>query len=182
MDFKDIQELIKLINRSNLTDFKMKDGEFELSIRTNKYQKQKPAVSPQPTAGTPQAAPIIQMPPVQQPYTPVPPQPAPAPAKPQAEAPKAEAPAAAEKGGDSNYLEVRSPIVGTFYRSSSPEKPPYAKVGDTIEVGQVVCIVEAMKLFNEIESEISGKVVKVLVEDAQPVEYDQVLFLVDPKG
>ena len=77
-------------------------------------------------------------------------------------------------------MEIRSPIVGTFYRSSSPEKPPYAKVGDTIEVGQVVCIVEAMKLFNEIESEIAGKVVKVMVEDAQPVEYDQVLFLIEP--
>ena len=95
-----------------------------------------------------------------------------------------EVPSYSSKSGKdvSQYLEIKSPIVGTFYRSSSPEKPPYVKVGDTIEVGQVVCIVEAMKLFNEIESEISGKVVKTMVEDAQPVEYDQVLFLIDPEG
>ncbi|MCI4648177.1 acetyl-CoA carboxylase biotin carboxyl carrier protein [Phaeodactylibacter sp.] len=188
MTFKDIQELVKLINKSNLTEFKMKDGEFELSIRTNKHQKAKPkdqasGTVPAPSAPQP-TAPIIQMsPPVQQPY-PQAPQPAPAPPapKPQAEPAQSEAPASEAKAEDSNYLEVRSPIVGTFYRSSSPEKPPYVKVGDAIEVGQVVCIVEAMKLFNEIESEIAGKIVKVMVEDAQPVEYDQVLFLVDPKG
>lgn len=188
MTFKDIQELVKLINKSNLTEFKMKDGEFKLSIRTNKHQKGKQkqqgqGTSPAPSAPQP-AAPIIQMsPPVQQPY-PQAPQPATAQpvAEPQSEAAKPEASANENKEDDSNYLEVRSPIVGTFYRSSSPEKPPYVKVGDTIEVGQVVCIVEAMKLFNEIESEIAGKVVKVIVEDAQPVEYDQALFLVDPKG
>ena len=89
---------------------------------------------------------------------------------------EAEAPAA------SNLLEVKSPIVGTFYRSPGPDKPVFVSVGDTIDVGSVVCIVEAMKLFNEIESEVAGKIVKVLVEDASPVEYDQVLFLVDPKG
>ncbi len=185
MTFKDIQELVKLINKSNLTEFKMKDGEFELSIRTNKHQKQKQAPQGTPPAqSAPQTAPIIQMPPpVQQPYTPAP-QPASAPpaAKPQAEPAPKESPAQESKDEESKYLEIRSPIVGTFYRSSSPEKPPYIKVGDTVEVGQVVCIVEAMKLFNEIESEITGKVVKVMVEDAQPVEYDQALFLVDPKG
>jgi acetyl-CoA carboxylase biotin carboxyl carrier protein len=102
------------------------------------------------------------------------PQPAPAaPAAPAAEPAKEE---------NTNYIEVKSPIVGTFYRSPSPEKPPYIKVGDSIEVGSVVCIVEAMKLFNEIESEISGKVVKILIEDSSPVEYDQPLFLVDPNG
>ena len=79
-----------------------------------------------------------------------------------------------------NLLEVKSPMVGTFYRSPAPDKGPYIKVGDQIEVGSVVCIVEAMKLFNEIESEVSGKIVKVMVEDASPVEYDQVLFLVEP--
>jgi acetyl-CoA carboxylase biotin carboxyl carrier protein len=78
-----------------------------------------------------------------------------------------------------DYLEIRSPMVGTFYRSSSPEKPPYIKVGDSIQQGSVVCIIEAMKLFNEIESEITGRIVKVAVEDATPVEYDQVLFLVE---
>ena len=81
-----------------------------------------------------------------------------------------------------NYIAVKSPIVGTFYRSASPDKPPYIKIGDSINVGDVVCIVEAMKLFNEIESEVSGKVVKVMIEDATPVEYDQVLYLIDPKG
>lgn len=81
-----------------------------------------------------------------------------------------------------NLIEIRSPIVGTFYRSASPEKGPYVKPGDKIEVGTVVCIVEAMKLFNEIESEVAGRLVKVVVEDASPVEYDQLLFLIDPNG
>jgi acetyl-CoA carboxylase biotin carboxyl carrier protein len=186
MTFKELQELLKLINKSNLTEFKMKDGEFELSIRTNKHQKQRgkqEAAIQQAASNVPQTAPIIQMPPVQQPYSPPPQQPAPAPQpakaapEPAHDAPQQES---ASKEESSKYLEVRSPIVGTFYRSSSPEKPPYVKVGDTIEVGQVVCIVEAMKLFNEIESELAGKVVKVMVEDAQPVEYDQVLFLIEP--
>lgn len=186
MTFKELQELLKLINKSNLTEFKMKDGEFELSIRTNKHQKQKgkpESAVHQPVGNVPQTAPIIQMPPVQQPYSPPAPQPpsTPQPAKPAPEPTQESAQGdSAPKEDVSQYLEVRSPIVGTFYRSSSPEKPPYVKVGDTIEVGQVVCIVEAMKLFNEIESEIAGKVVKVVVEDAQPVEYDQVLFLIEP--
>ena len=111
---------------------------------------------------------------------------APAPAAPAAApAPATEAAAPAEKlAADANagLIEVKSPIVGTFYRSAGPDKPAFAKIGDTIQVGQVICIVEAMKLFNEIESEVSGKVVKVLVEDASPVEYDQPLFLLDPKG
>ena len=175
MTVKEIQELIKLINKSNLSEFKLKEGEFELTIRTSEYQKNKHQ-APQ-AVGSP--TPIIPIPPVQQSF--IPPAQAPAaqaaPEKPAVEE-KTEKPAASS----SDLLEIRSPIVGTFYRSSSPEKPPYIKVGDTVEAGQVVCIVEAMKLFNEIESEISGKVVKVVTEDAQPVEYDQVLFLVDPKG
>ena len=175
MTFKEIQELLKLINKSNLTEFKLKDGEFELTVRTNKYPKNKakvPAVAPQQPA-------VIPMPSVQQTYIP-PAAPAPATAAEKAEAPKEESAPKAEES--KQYLEIRSPIVGTFYRSQSPEKPPYVKVGDKVEVNAVVCIVEAMKLFNEIESEISGKIVKVMVEDATPVEYDQVLFLVDPNG
>ena len=168
----------KLINRSNLTEFKLKQGELELIIRTNKYEKGKSAA---PAA--PAQQPNILVPPVQSAYIPPTPTAAPPPAAPKAEPvaekPKEEKPAAADT---SSYVEIKSPIVGTFYRSSSPEKAAYVKVGDTIEVGSVVCIVEAMKLFNEIESEVSGKIVKVLVEDAQPVEYDQPLFLVDPKG
>ncbi len=174
MNFKEIQELIKLINKMNLTEFKMKDGDFELSVRTEKYNKTKTTqvVTPQQQI-VPVAAPAVPAP-AAPPTPPTPSEPAPAPAK---ESAKAEsAPASA----DGNYLEVKSPIVGTFYRSQSPEKPAYVKVGDTIEKGQVVCIVEAMKLFNEIESEVAGKIVKVMTEDAQPVEYDQVLFLVDP--
>ncbi len=184
MNFKEIQDLVKLINKSDLTEFKMKDGEFELSIRTNKYEKlkqQKQAASSQ--AAPMQQQPIIQVPPVQQPYAPASaPAPAPPPNPEPEPAVEAKTAQTEETEDTKKYAEIRSPIVGTFYRSSSPEKPPYAKVGDDVEVGQVVCIVEAMKLFNEIESEISGKIVKVIVEDAQPVEYDQVLFLVDPNG
>ena len=182
MTFKEIQELVRLINKSSLTEFKMKNGEFELSIRTNKYEKLKRQQQQAASQGQApaQQAPIIQMPPVPPSY--------PAPSSSPSSSPQPKAPP--EKGAEGagadttedngKYTEVRSPIVGTFYRSSSPEKPPYVKVGDVIEEGQVVCIVEAMKLFNEIESEISGKIVKVVVEDAQPVEYDQVLFLVEP--
>src|SRR5690606_8654051 len=97
-------------------------------------------------------------------------------------APAAASPAAAEvKAEDSNLVVVKSPMIGTFYRSSSPAKPPFVNVGDEISKGQVLCIVEAMKLFNEIESEVTGKIVKVLVDDAQPIEYDQPLFLVEPR-
>ena len=92
------------------------------------------------------------------------------------------APAPEKKEEASNLIEFRSPMIGTFYRSSSPETDPFVKVGDTVEKGQVLCIVEAMKLFNEIESEVSGKIVKIMLENAQPVEYDQVLFLIDPNG
>ena len=175
MTFKEIQELVKMIGESEIAEFKLKDGEFRLSIKTKHYNE-----LDQSAREMPAAQPFVAMPPVQQSFTPPAAQ---APAAPAAQAPRAEKPAAPKEEageGSGQYLEVKSPIVGTFYRSSSPEKPPYVKVGDTIEAGAVVCIVEAMKLFNEIESEISGKIVKVLVEDAQPVEYDQVLFLVDP--
>lgn len=176
MNFKEIQELIKLINKSNLTEFKMKDGDFSLSIRTKKYGKNRaPQIvqSPQQIMPVPAASmPSMQMP-----------MPAPA-AKPvNTELIKNnDAADEATDGEEGNYVEIKSPIVGTFYRSASPDKPQYVKPGDTIEVGTVVCIVEAMKLFNEIESEVSGKIVKVMVEDASPVQYEQVLYLVDPKG
>ena len=176
MTFKEIQELIKLINKSNLTEFKMKDGEFSLSIRTKKYGKNRaPQIVQSPQQIVPVSAPMAQMQ--------VPMAPPPAAVSPAASVDKsADASAASESENlEGSYVEVRSPIVGTFYRSSSPDKPQYVKPGDTIEVGSVVCIVEAMKLFNEIESEVSGKIVKVMVEDASPVQYDQVLFLVDPK-
>lgn len=171
MTFKEIQELIKQLSKSNLSEFKLKDGEFELSIRTKHFHKEKsksqlisspaiiPAAPAMPAATPPAAAPAATTQP--------------------AKAASNDASGASDEES-SNYLEVKSPMVGTFYRSPSPDKPVYVKVGDTVEKGSPVCIIEAMKLFNEIETEVSGKIVKVMVEDAQPVEYDQVLFLVDP--
>ena len=183
MNFKEIQELVKLVTRLELAEFKIKDGEFQLHIRSKHYMAP-PAGNGSNVITTP-TAPILSVPQVAPAYVPAAPQPgagaAPAPPRPAAEAP-------AGGGGNNapeankNYVTIKSPMVGTFYRSSSPEKPAYVKVGDTVAAGDTVCIVEAMKLFNEIESEVSGVIVKVMVEDAQPVEYDQVLFLVDPKG
>lgn len=175
MNFKEIQELIRLIQKSNLTEFKLKEGEFEISIRTDKFQSGK---TPQYFA--PAAQPVLQ---ASHPSAPAAAHAAPAsPSQESKAAEKSKETEGAETGDTGHYLTVKSPMVGTFYRSPSPDKGAYVKVGDTIEKGDVVCIVEAMKLFNEIESEISGRIVKVLVEDAQPVEYDQALFLIDPKG
>lgn len=177
MTVKEIQDLIKLINRLELSEFKMKEGDFKLEVRTKHYVDQQ-ADNGNVTAPPP----IISVPSVPQPF----------PAQPAAPAPPTTSPAPAqqadlppttnenEAGEDAKYLPIKSPMVGTFYRSPSPDKGPYAKVGDSVAAGDTVCIIEAMKLFNEIESEVSGKIVKVMVEDAQPVEYDQVLFLVDP--
>jgi len=145
----------------------MKNDGIELSIKTKNFEKSGKVMSaPVVTmASAPVAAPPVQAAaPVQVTET-------------AASGAGEAAPAAA-----SNLIEIKSPIIGTFYRSASPDKPPFLKVGDTVGKGDIVCIVEAMKLFNEIESEVSGKIVKVLVEDAQPVEYDTPLFLVDPAG
>ena len=164
MTFKEIKELIKVVSDSNLSEFKMTTEKADISIRTEAYSKGKMMVAPQammPMAQMPAPAPASS--------------PSPAVAAPAAPAAKSEEPAST-----ANLLEVKSPIVGTFYRSASPDKPPYKKVGDKVAVGEVVCIVEAMKLFNEIESEVAGTIVQVMVEDASPIEYDQVLFLVDP--
>lgn len=177
MNFKEIQEIIKLVAKTELSEFKIEDGDLKLHIRGKDYAGKGRVGAPGPS--------IISVPaPAAPAYTPAPavaPVAAPAPVAPAAATPAAPAPAA-DSGDSSNYIEVKSPMIGTFYRSASPDKPPYVKVGDTIKAGDTVCIVEAMKLFNEIESEVSGKIVKVLLEDAQPVEYDQVLFLVDPEG
>lgn len=165
MTTKEIQDLIKLVNRLDLTEFKLEQGDLKLSIRTKQYSKTVSGGNMLVPQAAPMAAPLA--------------------VAPAAAAPKAPAAApAAEAAEDTNagLLEVTSPMVGTFYRSPSPDKPAYVKVGDSIDEGSTVCIIEAMKLFNEIESEVSGKIVKVLVEDASPVEYGQVLFLVDPKG
>jgi acetyl-CoA carboxylase biotin carboxyl carrier protein len=168
MTYKEIQELVKMVVRLELAELKIRDGDFEISVRTKEYSKGKgtPAVPAPVVAMTSvPASQVVET--VQKPASE-------SAAPPADKAPKAEA--------GPQMLEIKSPIVGTFYRSPSPDKPPFIKVGDTINAGDVVCIVEAMKLFNEIESEVAGKIVKVLVEDATPVEYDQALFLVDPKG
>lgn len=171
MDFKEIQDLIKLINKSNLTEFKMKQGDFQLSIRTKKYgkwaQQSTPSQQIVPISTTPVQAVV---PPAQVPTS----VPAPAPVA------EKDQPDSGSKEPEVEYLEIRSPMVGTFYRQPKEDKPPYVEPGDTVNVGDVVCIVEAMKLFNEIESEVSGKIVKVIADNASPVEYDQVLFLVEP--
>jgi acetyl-CoA carboxylase biotin carboxyl carrier protein len=170
MDSKEIQELLKLVNRLELAEFKYRQGEIELSVKTKFYHYRSadfpPAIGPMPQ--------MHQAPqPVMNPQPPVVSKP-----NPETEENGKNAPAPSKE----TLIEVKSPIVGTFYRSSAPDKPVYVKPGDTIEVGTVLCIIEAMKLFNEIESEVAGKIVKILVEDASPVEYDQPLFLVDPNG
>ncbi len=175
MTVKEIQDLMRLVKKLELSEFKMKDGNFQLSIRSKHFDYAQASKMAPPQVVQVPATPI-------QPATQGPAAQVPEPAGEQ-KAPLAKGQKEEEKKEDeTGYVEVKSPIVGTFYRSPSPDKPVYVKVGDTIEVGTVVCIVEAMKLFNEIESEVAGKIVKVVVEDASPVEYDQVLFLVDPNG
>ncbi len=163
MEFKDIQELIKLLNGSNISEFKYDDGDVKFSIRTNEYTDGK---APQMMA-----APQMVMQSAPPPVTAAAP-PAPALSAPPAKEAVPAAPAA-------NQLTIKSPMVGTFYRSAGPGKPTFVKVGDTVGKGTVVCIIEAMKLFNEIESEVAGTIVKVLVEDGTAVEYDQALFIVE---
>jgi acetyl-CoA carboxylase biotin carboxyl carrier protein len=166
MDFNQIQELIRLITKQKITEFVLKDGEFKLEIRQGGATE---SSAPQ------QAPPVIMSAPPQMVAMPAPAA-APAPAAPAAAAPAPAAPEAVP----ANTLTVKSPMVGTFYRSAGPDKAPFVKVGDVIEPGQTVCIIEAMKLFNEIESDVKGKIVKILVDDAKPVEYDQPLFLLEP--
>jgi acetyl-CoA carboxylase biotin carboxyl carrier protein len=170
MKFEQIKELIKMLQETNISEFKYETSELNLSIRTKDFHKVK-EVMVQPTMyqGATMMSPQVQ----------APQNTAPASNEPvvevKAEAPKEEAPKA-----DVKYIEVKSPMVGTFYRSSSPDKPVYVKVGDTINPESVVCLIEAMKLFNDVKAEVSGRIVKVMVEDASPVEYEQVLFLVEP--
>ena len=156
MDLKQILELIKIVNKSNIGEISIEDQDGKVTIK----QKEEAAVT----------------------YTSAPSQAvyAPAQATTPAAAPVASAPAAAPAPKSDNLITIKSPMIGTFYRRSSPDKPLLADVGTDVAAGKVVCIIEAMKLFNEIESEISGTIVKVLVEDASPVEFDQPLFLVEP--
>lgn len=158
MDLKEIQTLIKFISSSKVDEVSIEKKDFKIKIRRNLpsgtavVAAPAAVTAPAPAAIAPTTAPVAKT------------ETAAAPAAP--EQPKGE--------------EIKSPMIGTFYRKSSPDKPNFVEVGDTVEKGQVICIIEAMKLFNEIESEVSGKIVKVLVDDSQPVEYDQPLFLVEP--
>jgi acetyl-CoA carboxylase biotin carboxyl carrier protein len=180
MDFNQIQEIIKLVSETGLREFNLEDKDFKLSIRSKDYVSQPETITETKIVTIPAASgpmPSYPMPQYAAPQAPM--QVAAAPVSaPAAPAAPAAQPAAEEATG--NYIEITSPIVGTFYRSSTPEKGPYIKVGDKVSANSVVCIVEAMKLFNEIEAEVSGTIVKVLIEDATPVEYGQPLFLVDP--
>lgn len=171
MESKEIQELLKLINRLEFGEFKYKQGDLEFSARTKHYQASRASKEVAPMYHQVGASAPVPMATSSQQGT-----------QPTANTGSDLPDQGEEKLSNSNLIEIRSPIVGTFYRSGSPEKPPFIKPGDKIEVGSVVCVVEAMKLFNEIESEVSGKVVNVVVEDASPVEYDQLLFLIDPNG
>lgn len=159
MDLKDIQNLIKFVAKSGASEVKLEMEDIKITIKTGSddtkgettYIQQIPAMQAQP-----------QMQPQAQ------------------QAPAAATPEAKQEEAESKLITIKSPIIGTFYRKPSPDKPVFIEVGSNINVGDVLCVIEAMKLFNEIESEVSGKIVKVLVDDSSPVEFDQPLFLVDP--
>ena len=160
MDLKEIQNLIKFVANSGVAEVKLEMDDVKITIRTTlegnvtetTYLQQLPAQQALPQAVAPQTAPaVVNV--------------------------TSEASAPAE---DSKYITIKSPIIGTFYRKPSPDKPVFTEVGSVISKGDVLCVIEAMKLFNEIESEVSGKIVKILVDDMSPVEFDQPLFLVDP--
>ena len=160
MELKEIQDLIRFVAKSGVSEVELESKGFKIVIKTSNAQEIIRVAEPTvihaqvPVASAPAPAPV-------------------APAAPIAAAPVAD--------DSSKYVTIKSPMIGTFYRSSGPGKPLFVNVGDEITAGKAVCIIEAMKLFNEIESEISGTIVKVLVNDATPVEYDQPLFLVEPK-
>jgi acetyl-CoA carboxylase biotin carboxyl carrier protein len=155
MKIKEIRELIDFISSSGLAEVNIETEEFKISVKKN-------AVVTNVTEIT-GPAPVTSQPTING-----------------TEAPTPAQQAAAEKKEQDKYITIKSPMVGTFYKAANPEAEPFIKVGDTVSTGQPVCIIEAMKLFNEIESDVSGTIVKILVENASPVEFDQPLFLVDP--
>ncbi len=162
MDLKDIQNLIKFVAKSGASEVKLEMEDIKITIKTGSEETKAETTFVQQipvSAQVPQTQVVV----------------------PQAVAPAAtSAPEAAAPSEDDKYITIKSPIIGTFYRKPSPDKPTFVEVGSTVSEGDVLCVIEAMKLFNEIESEISGKIVKVLVDDSSPVEFDQPLFLVDP--
>lgn len=156
MKLKEIQNLIKFVAKSGASEVKLEMENVKITIKTTD-DKQPIVVQEKVPVNVAPSAPLT----------------------PQAQAPVVVKPVA-EPAEDDNYITVKSPIIGTFYRKPSPDKPVFVEVGDTISEGTVLCVIEAMKLFNDIESEVSGKIVKILVDDSSPVEFDQPLFLVDP--
>jgi acetyl-CoA carboxylase biotin carboxyl carrier protein len=161
MDFKQIQELIKMVNKSNIGEVTIEQKDFRVTIK----QREEPVTQ---VISAPVQAPVYQA--AQAPVGNL------APAATNAAPEKAKS----AETSSSNLITIKSPMIGTFYRRPTPDQPNFVEVGDEVSEGKVVCIIEAMKLFNEIESEVSGKIVKMLVDDASPVEYDQPLFLVEP--
>jgi len=159
MDIKEIQSLIKFVAKSGANEVKLEMEDIKITIKTGSERTEVTYTQPAPMMAAPQ---VIQATPVETPI----------------ETPKNTK--ANDSENDSKYVTIKSPIIGTLYRKPSPEKPLFVEVGSTINVGDTVCIIEAMKLFNEIESEVSGTIVKVLIDDSSPVEFDQPLFLVDP--
>ncbi len=159
MDIKEIQNLIKFVAKSGASEVKLEMDDIKITIKTGGEEKGEGVTYVQQLPVAPQVS-----------------------QQPQAAVATTEAPSAPVVASDDNskYVTIKSPIIGTFYRKPSPDKPVFVEVGKTIKEGDVLCVIEAMKLFNEIESEISGKIVKILVDDSSPVEYDQPLFLVDP--
>ena len=164
MDLKEIQELIKLLSKSDISELRIEQENFKLTLRKHDPYSYTPMV---PSA------------PISQPLTSAPISAPPAAVASKENAPKAET-TNTESTDESKYITIKSPMIGTFYRRSAPDKPAFVEVGDEVTAGKVVCIIEAMKLFNEIESEHSGRIVKILTENAKPVEYDQPLFLIEP--
>ncbi len=163
MNNKEIHELIKLLDKSDVAEFRLKQGDFAITVRSKEFFKGKNQVVSMMPNNAAFQAPVASAPSVS--------------AAPAATEAKAEE---TKESEDSKYVVFKSPMVGTFYRKPSPDKDVFVKVGDKINKGDVVAIIEAMKLFNEIESEMSGTIVKILIDDQTPVEYDQPLFLIDP--
>lgn len=160
MKTKEIRDLIDFISQTGLNEVNIETEELKLAVKRDADVQTRYVESSAPAAAPAQSSP--------------------APAQSSAPAPATASEPAKGSDDSGKYLEVKSPMIGTFYRSPNPDSPPFVAIGDKIEKGQPVCIIEAMKLFNEIETEVSGTIVKVMVENASPVEYDQVLFLVDP--
>ena len=155
MKLKEIQNLIKFVAKSGASEVSLEMEDVKITVKTNNEPRQvlvqEPVVVPQSQAPVP-PPPVVQV----------------------------DAPVESSPEEDPNLITIKSPIIGTFYRKPSPDKPSFVEVGDSISEGTVLCVIEAMKLFNDIESEVSGKIVKILVDDTSPVEFDQPLFLVDP--